>query len=123
MVNLPSALQATTWQASSVKVPPDQFLSVYILVSESDSSCHYTGITINPRGRLAEHNRGSCLHTAKHRPWRIETAVAFRSEMKHVPLKDISRVDRGGLLRAGIFDVSPESSQDSLDSRLQFFEM
>jgi predicted GIY-YIG superfamily endonuclease len=62
--------------------PPSRFFYVYILISDSDHARHYTGITIDLQGRLAEHNRGSCLHTAKFRPWQIETAVAFRSEEK-----------------------------------------
>lgn len=55
---------------------------VYILVSEADAAKHYTGITRDLFGRLQEHNRGHCPHTAKHRPWRIETAVAFASQTK-----------------------------------------
>jgi len=58
------------------------FFYVYILVSECDASLHYTGVTQNLSARLKEHNRGACPHTAKHKPWKIETAVAFRSETK-----------------------------------------
>lgn len=58
------------------------FHYVYILVSETDDGLHYTGITDDLNARLVEHNRGKCPHTAKHTPWRIETAVAFRSEAK-----------------------------------------
>ena len=32
--------------------------------------------------RLLEHNQGKCPHTAQSKPWRIETAIAFRSEGK-----------------------------------------
>ncbi|MEO8044058.1 MAG: GIY-YIG nuclease family protein [Spartobacteria bacterium] len=59
-----------------------RFLYVYILVSETDAMKHYTGITHDLSGRLGEHNRGHCPHTAKYKPWRIETAVAFASEEK-----------------------------------------
>ncbi|MDP9292553.1 MAG: GIY-YIG nuclease family protein [Verrucomicrobiota bacterium] len=52
------------------------------MVSETDPSVHYTGVTRDLSGRLQEHNRGSCLHTAKHRPWKIETAIGLRSETK-----------------------------------------
>ena len=58
------------------------FHYVYILVSEVDNSLHYSGMTGDLNARLAEHNRGKCPHTAKHKPWKIETAVAFRSEAK-----------------------------------------
>jgi putative endonuclease len=55
------------------------FYYVYILVSELDQ-LYYSGITRDLHARLAEHNVGKCPHTSKHKPWKIETAVAFRSE-------------------------------------------
>jgi putative endonuclease len=58
------------------------FHYVYILVCETNDELHYSGITRNLKARLTEHNRGKCPHTVKHRPWKIETAVAFRSEAK-----------------------------------------
>jgi len=58
------------------------FFYVYVLVSEVDASRHYTGITRDLAARLKEHNRGGCPHTAKHKPWKFETAVAFASEPK-----------------------------------------
>jgi predicted GIY-YIG superfamily endonuclease len=60
--------------------PMKGFCYVYILVSEMNPQRHYTGRTQNLNARLVEHNRGKCPHTAKHIPWKIETAVAFRSE-------------------------------------------
>ncbi|MEI6970242.1 MAG: GIY-YIG nuclease family protein, partial [bacterium] len=38
---------------------------------------HYVGTTEDIAARLAKHNHGSVPHTAKHRPWRIETCIAF----------------------------------------------
>jgi putative endonuclease len=58
------------------------FLYVYILISQANATIHYTGITRNLKDRLRKHNDGACAHTAKHRPWLIETAVAFTSESK-----------------------------------------
>jgi putative endonuclease len=58
------------------------FHHVYILVSEIDHRLHYSGITDHLNAGLAEHNRGKCPHTSKYTPWKIETAVAFRSEAK-----------------------------------------
>ena len=58
------------------------FYYVYILASEAHPSAHYTGLTQNLRDRLREHNRGACPHSSKYRPWRLETVIAFRSEMK-----------------------------------------
>ena len=64
--------------AASVK----RFFYVYILVSEADAIIHYTGVTQSMRERLRDHNRGACPHSAKYRPWRLETAIAFSSEVK-----------------------------------------
>ena len=58
------------------------FYYVYILVSESDCETHYTGITHNLTARLSKHNQGACVQTSKNRPWKIEIAIAFRSEAK-----------------------------------------
>jgi len=58
------------------------FHYVYILVSDSDKSHHYTGLTDDLDARLKAHNSGQVPHTAKNRPWRIETAIAFRSREK-----------------------------------------
>lgn len=55
---------------------------VYILVSEGNETVHYTGRARDLEERLAEHNRGSCTHTSKNRPWRIETAIAFKNPGK-----------------------------------------
>jgi len=51
---------------------------------------YYTGVTSNVATRHAEHNAGSCTHTAKYRRWSIvviefsddRRAVAFERYMK-----------------------------------------
>ena len=53
------------------------FAYVYILQSKSEPDHFYTGITENLRDRLRRHNSGEVPHTAKHIPWRINTAIAF----------------------------------------------
>ena len=58
------------------------FFYVYNLVSRVDEKRHYTGITRNLEKRVLEHNQGACKRTTKCRPWRIETAIAFRLEIK-----------------------------------------
>jgi len=58
------------------------FYYVYILVSETNDKVHYSGIKRQLNARLSDHNRGKCPHTSKYRPWKIETALAFRSEAK-----------------------------------------
>jgi predicted GIY-YIG superfamily endonuclease len=91
ILNFLSALQKTTaWQASlyssrfSAKAHNrmNGFHYVYILVSEANNEMHYSGITRKLNARLSEHNQGKCPHTSKYRPWKIETAIAFRSEDK-----------------------------------------
>jgi predicted GIY-YIG superfamily endonuclease len=60
----------------------NNFHYVYILVSESDNSRHYTGITSDLEERLKAHNSGKVPHTSKYKPWRIETAIAFQNPKK-----------------------------------------
>ena len=55
---------------------------VYILRSIADESMHYTGLTQDLKTRLQKHNAGGDPHTSKHKPWRLETSVSFRSRMK-----------------------------------------
>lgn len=59
-----------------------KFNCVYILRCEIDLDAHYTGCTENLNGRLAKHNEGGVPHTAKLKPWFIETAVSFRDPPK-----------------------------------------
>jgi len=39
-------------------------------------------LTDDLAARLAKHNAGGVPHTAKHKPWRIKTAIAFRDRSK-----------------------------------------
>ena len=57
-----------------------QFTYVYILQSDTDPKRFYVGITKDLKARLRKHNSGGAPHTAKHRPWRIKTAIAFTNE-------------------------------------------
>ena len=61
-----------------------EFHYVYILVTVDKPTRHYVGRTANLEARLKQHNHGQVPHTAKHRPWRLETAISFRSEAKAV---------------------------------------
>ena len=51
---------------------------VYLLRSVPHPDRRYVGSTCDLRRRLAEHNDGKSVHTAKFRPWRIVAAVALR---------------------------------------------
>jgi putative endonuclease len=50
---------------------------VYLLVSEHKPSERYIGVTSDLRARLDQHNSGASPHTAKYRPWKVATYVAF----------------------------------------------
>ena len=62
--------------------PALKFFYVYVIISKRNERIRYFGITTNLKARVAEHNAGKCRHTSKFRPWRVEVAVAFRSEKK-----------------------------------------
>ena len=51
----------------------------YILRSLSHPTQRYIGHTADLRTRLEEHNSGKSPHTAKFRPWKVETYIAFES--------------------------------------------
>jgi putative endonuclease len=53
---------------------------VYILQSLANTEHFYTGITGELKARLSLHNSGAVTHTAKYRPWRIKSYVAFTDE-------------------------------------------
>ncbi len=60
----------------------DEFLHVYLLVSESNPARHYVGLADDLKDRLRRHNPGDVSHTAKHRPWKLQVAVAFQDRSK-----------------------------------------
>jgi putative endonuclease len=53
------------------------FFYVYILQTIQPPERFYVGLTEDLKQRLARHNAAEVTHTAKFRPWRIKTAVAF----------------------------------------------
>lgn len=60
----------------------EDFAYVYILESLAPAGGFYVGLTDDLLARLTKHNAGGVPHTAKCRPWRIKTAVAFRDRDK-----------------------------------------
>jgi len=58
------------------------FTYVYILQSGVDPERFYTGCTSDLRKRLARHNNGDVPHTAKWKPWRIKTYIAFANNAR-----------------------------------------
>ena len=55
---------------------------VYILESLSHPDRLYTGYSTDLKQRLQDHNEGTTAHTAKYRPCRLVTYVAFTDEAK-----------------------------------------
>jgi predicted GIY-YIG superfamily endonuclease len=57
---------------------------VYLLESISEPEQSYVGLTDNLRARFDAHNSGQSPHTAKFKPWRLVTYLAFSDEAKAV---------------------------------------
>jgi putative endonuclease len=59
-----------------------KFYYTYILESERFPNRFYTGFTENLYSRLESHNQGHNQHTARAKPWRVKTAIAFTDRQK-----------------------------------------
>lgn len=57
---------------------------VYLIESETMPRQRYVGVTADLKTRLSDHNRGKSPHTAKFRPWRLVTYLAFTEPRKAV---------------------------------------
>jgi len=57
---------------------------VYLLESIVFPGQIYVGHTHDLRARLADHNAGKSPHTAKYKPWRLITYIAFSDEAKAI---------------------------------------
>ena len=57
---------------------------VYLLESIAFTGQVYIGRTNDLRTRLADHNAGKSPHTAKYKPWRLVTYIAFSDEAKAI---------------------------------------
>ncbi|HUO57663.1 MAG TPA: GIY-YIG nuclease family protein [bacterium] len=53
-------------------------LYVYIIRNKFNPEQTYVGATRNLKKRILGHNEGKFPHTAKYRPWKIETAGCLR---------------------------------------------
>lgn len=58
------------------------FYYVYLLTDVMAGTHFYTGVAEDLESRLAKHNAGKVPHTAKLKPWRVKTAIAFDSKEK-----------------------------------------
>lgn len=66
-----------------------------MLESLSDPGKHYTGFTENVTARLDQHNDGECPHTAKYRPWQIQTYLAFSDRQKALDFENYLKSHSG----------------------------
>jgi len=55
---------------------------VYLIQSIPIPSQRYVGITSDLENCLTAHNEGRSPHTAKYKPWKLVTYVAFSNEEK-----------------------------------------
>ena len=70
--------------ATTVQQKPLTIFYTYILRSIEHPEQRYIGHTADLRERLKKHNKGDVPHTAKFRPWKVETYIAFESEEKSI---------------------------------------
>ena len=71
------------------------FYYVYMLMSETNPGKFYTGFTENLELRLKAHNEGKCSYTAKHKPWRIKTTIAFTDREKALEFENYLKSPSG----------------------------
>jgi predicted GIY-YIG superfamily endonuclease len=91
-MQMDNPLQATAPHASGKRM---KFFYVYILQSENNTEHFYTGFTEDLQERLKMHNAGNVPHTAKFRPWRIKTAVAFSERERAVEFESYLKAPSG----------------------------
>jgi predicted GIY-YIG superfamily endonuclease len=60
---------------------------VYVLRNQEIPPRYYTGVTSDVAIRHAEHNAGSCNHTAKYRPWCVDVVIEFADERRALALE------------------------------------
>src|SRR5262249_46873258 len=95
----PSLLRSYGWQANACtllgssegcpskpagRTRAESMKYVYLLQSVEFSDETYVGLTDDLRSRFTAHNTGRSPHTAKYKPWRLVTYVAFSDERKAV---------------------------------------
>jgi putative endonuclease len=68
---------------------------VYLLESVSNPGQTYVGLTDDLKIRFEVHNSGGSPHTAKYKPWRLVTYLAFADEAKGSCLRAIPEVRVG----------------------------
>jgi len=77
---------------------------VYILQSLADTEHFYTGITDDLKARLSTHNSGAVTYTAKHRPWRIKSYIAFTDQERAFAFEKYLKAASGWAFAKSVFD-------------------
>jgi predicted GIY-YIG superfamily endonuclease len=67
----------------------------YILESEKYPDRYYTGFTRDVEARLKHHNSGGDPHTAKYRPWKIKTYIAFTDKQQALDFERYLKTSSG----------------------------
>lgn len=68
---------------------------VYLLQSISKPDEEYVGLTDDLPARLAVHNSGGSPHTAKFKPWRLVTYIAFQDSDRAVQFERYMKTHSG----------------------------
>jgi len=70
------------WRRLAPTVGVHALYYVYLLQSESTPAQRYTGFTKDLKVRLIAHNAGQSVHTAKYKPWKLVTYLAFSDKQR-----------------------------------------
>ncbi|MEA2871165.1 MAG: putative endonuclease [Hyphomicrobiales bacterium] len=68
---------------------------VYLLQSIDYPDETYVGLADDLKARLAKHNSGGSPHTAKFKPWRLVTYLAFSDDAKAVAFERYMKSSSG----------------------------
>jgi putative endonuclease len=71
---------------------------VFLLESVAFPGQFYNGHTTDLRTRLGDHNAGKSPHTAKYKPWRLVTYIAFSDEAKAIAFERYLKTASGRAL-------------------------
>lgn len=68
---------------------------VYLIQSESRPDQRYVGFSEDLKARLKAHNVGQSVHTAKYRPWRLVTYLAFHERQRALEFEGYLKTGSG----------------------------
>ena len=68
---------------------------VYIITSTVKAATYYVGVTSDMPSRLAAHNAGLNVHTARDRPWRTLIVIEFDEEAPALRFEKYLRTGSG----------------------------